>query len=49
MGDLHCFLVSYSGSYWKQQTDDTPMLVSICLILINACVHIVILLNIMII
>jgi len=23
--DLHAFLVSYPGSYWKQQTDDTPM------------------------
>ena len=25
LGDLHGFLVSYPGSYWKQQTDDTPM------------------------
>lgn len=21
LGDLHGFLVSYSGSYWKQQTE----------------------------
>jgi len=25
LADLHSFLVSYPGSYWKQQADDTPM------------------------
>jgi len=25
LADLHSFLVSYPGSYWKQQSDDTPM------------------------
>ena len=25
LADLNSFLVSYPGSYWKQQSDDTPM------------------------
>ena len=25
LADLHSFLVSYLGSYWKQQSDDPPM------------------------
>ena len=28
LGDLHGFLVSYPGGYWKQQTDDTPAIFS---------------------
>jgi len=25
LADLHSFLISFPGSYWKQQADDTPM------------------------
>ena len=25
LADLHSFLESYPGGYWKQQSDDTPM------------------------
>ena len=25
MADLHSFMVSYPGSYWEQQSDDTPL------------------------